>query len=257
MAPAEVGAGDRLFEGQRERVYGGQVAAQALAAALHTVPTRPVRSMHAYFVAGAAPGSPILYSVERLRDGRGVSNRQVRATQDGRVLLTLSASFNDGPDGVDHQDPMPAVAGPDELPPSDGAEGFGWSSIDLRFVDRWIHDEDGPQVARRMVWMRVGETLPWADAGLHACALTYASDLTLIRTALAPHRDIVESRGIVMASLDHAIWFHRHVRADEWLLYSSVSPSASGSRALAIGYVFSRRGELAATVVQEGMLRVS
>ncbi|GAC1574541.1 MAG: acyl-CoA thioesterase II [Candidatus Dormibacteria bacterium] len=257
MAPAEVGAGDNLIDGQRERVYGGQVVAQALAAAVRTVDGRAVQSLHAYFVAGAVPGGAIHYAVERVRDGRSVTNRQVRATQDGRVLLTLGAAFHDGSDGVVHQDPMPQVPDPETLPASDGAERFAWSSIDLRFVDRWIHDEAGPHVARRTVWMRVAEALPWVDDCMHACALTYASDLSLIRTALAPHAAVVDSRGIVMASLDHSIWFHRPVRADEWLLYSSVSPSASRSRALAIGYVFRRDGELAATVVQEGLLRVS
>jgi acyl-CoA thioesterase II len=255
LAIADVGAGERPLGEQRQRVYGGQIAAQSLAAALRTV-RRPVHSLHAYFVSGADPDRPVRFAVERIRDGRSISNRQVRATQDGLVLFTLSASFHEPAEGVSHAEPMPDVPDPDTLPAPQGAEAFEWSSTDLRFVEQWGQAAGGAHVASRQVWMRVAEPLPPENAALQACALTYASDLTLIRTALAPHQAVVERRGITLASLDHSIWFHRPVRADDWMLYSSVSPSASDSRALAVGNLFARDGRLAATVIQEGLLRV-
>jgi acyl-CoA thioesterase-2 len=255
LATAEIGRGDAGTEGRRQRVYGGQIAGQSLAAATRTVSGRAVHSLHGYFVAGADACQPIEYEVDRGRDGHTLSSRQVRAVQAGRVLFTLSASFTvPGTSGVTHQDPMPAVPEPESVEPAVGAEAFRWSGIDLRFVQQW--GAGAAHAARRQVWLRLAERLHSDDPMLHASALTYLSDLTLIRTALAPHQEVVGTRGMVLASLDHSIWFHRAARADEWLLYSSVSPSAAGSFALAVGNLFSRDGALVATVAQQGLLRV-
>jgi acyl-CoA thioesterase-2 len=256
LATAEIGGDDRIGDDQRQRVYGGQVAAQSLAAAVRTVTGRSVHSLHGYFVAGADAYTPIEYVVERIRDGRNLSSRQVRAIQSGKVLFTMTASFGVPGSGVTHQDPMPEARAPEDLAPPVGAEAFAWSGVDLRFVERWSTGGDAAHVARRKVWVRLAQPLASADPVLHACALTYLSDLTLIRTALGPHQEVIRERGMVLASLDHAIWFHRSARADEWLLYSAVSPSAAGSFALAIGNLFSRDGELVATVAQQGLLRV-
>jgi acyl-CoA thioesterase-2 len=246
------------------RVFGGQVAGQALVAAGRTVEAdRGVHSLHSYFVRPGDPQVPIVYEVERVRDGRSFATRRVRAVQRGETIFALSASFQLPQEGLDHTDPAPVgVPQPEDLPDLGTSlrEGDGYlvglpRPLDLRFV------ETPPWSARRgpatdepvRVWMRADGTLP-DDPLLHVCLLTYASDLTLLLSVLARHP--VHAGQVAMASLDHAMWFHRPFRADEWLLYECRSPSASGARGLATGRFFSRDGRLVVTAVQEGMVRL-
>ena len=246
------------------RVFGGQVAGQALVAAGRTVETgRSVHSLHAYFVRPGDPRVPIVYEVERVRDGRSFTTRRVRAIQRGEVIFALSASFQLPQDGMEHTEPAPVgVPVPESLP--DLGERLRESGgylvglprpLDLRFVDPPAWSEvRGPVTDDPLrVWMRADGTLP-DDPLLHVCLLTYASDLTLLPSVLARHE--VHMGEVQMASLDHAMWFHRPFRADEWLLYECRSPSASGARGLATGRFFTRDGRLVATAVQEGMVRL-
>ena len=246
------------------RVFGGQVAGQALVAAGRTVePVRAVHSLHSYFVRPGDPRVPIVYDVERVRDGRSFTTRRVRAVQHGEVVFALSASFQLAQDGLEHTEPAPVgVPAPGDLPDlgewlRDG-EGFLAGvprPLDLRFVDPPLWSTrrgpatDGPV----RVWMRADGTLP-DDPLLHVCLLTYASDLTLLGSVLVPHSARMDQVGL--ASLDHAMWFHRPFRADEWLLYECRSPSASGARGLATGRFFTRDGRMIATAVQEGLVRL-
>jgi acyl-CoA thioesterase II len=246
------------------RVFGGQVAGQALVAAGRTVEAgRPVHSLHAYFVRPGDPRVPIVYEVERVRDGRSFTTRRVRAVQRGEVIFALSASFQLPQEGMEHSEPAPVgVPAPESLP--DLGERLRESGgylvgqprpLDLRFVDAppWS-EARGPVTDDPMrVWMRADGRLP-DDPLLHVCLLTYASDLTLLPSVLARHD--VHMGEVAMASLDHAMWFHRPFRADEWLLYECRSPSASGARGLATGRFFTRDGRLVATAVQEGMIRL-
>jgi len=249
-----------------QRVFGGQVAGQALVAAARTVePDRHVHSLHAYFLRPGDPAVPILYEVDRLRDGRSFTTRRVVAIQHGRPIFNLSASFHVREQGLDHQIPMdPDVAPADSLP--DFATRWGpWRDvlgefyerprpIDSRYVDWSPPDRAEPLPPHQRIWIRADGRLP-DDPVLHQCVVTYASDMTLLDTALLPHGGTYRSAHIQMASLDHAMWFHRPFRADEWLLYHQKSPSASGARGLAEGYVFRRDGALAVTVIQEGLIR--
>ncbi len=248
------------------RVFGGQVAGQALVAAGRTVPDdREVHSLHAYFVRPGDPQVPIVYESERVRDGRSFTTRRVLAIQHGEAIFSLSASFQQRQDGLEHTEPAP-VDVPDPLTlPSIGdrvARGGndGWLArtprpIDMRFVDEpaWSSGRTEASDLPVRVWMRADGTLS-DDRLLHVCLLTYASDMTLLGSVLARHD--VGSRVAQMASLDHAMWFHRPFRADEWLLYTCYSPTASGSRGLATGRFTSQDGQLIATTVQEGLLRV-
>lgn len=240
---------------QRQRVFGGQVAGQALVAAGRTVdPERHVHSLHAYFLRPGDTTVPIVYHVDRIRDGRSFTTRRVVASQRGKAIFHLSASFQVLEPGFEHQRPMPAAPHPDELErlsselPEEGDQtGYiaGYSAIDLRRVA-------GPDDRCQQAWFRITEHLP--DQPLaHVCAAAYASDLTLLGAALRPHD--FSPGGIQGASLDHAMWFHRPFRADDWLLYDQESPSASGARGLAIGYLHTAAGDLVATVVQEGLMR--
>ncbi|HZG89041.1 MAG TPA: acyl-CoA thioesterase II [Pseudonocardia sp.] len=247
------------------RVFGGQVAGQALVAAGRTVPPdREVHSLHAYFIRPGDPSVPIVYDVERVRDGRSFTTRRVLAIQHGEAIFSLSASFQAVQEGLEHTEPAPTgVPDPESLPDlaQRAREGRleGWLArapqpIDMRFVDEpaWSPDRvrasDGPL----RVWMRAHGTLP-EDRLLHVCLLTYASDLTLLGSVVARHEPLAR---VQMASLDHAMWFHRPFRADEWLLYTCYSPSASGSRGLATGRFTTRDGRTVATVVQEGLVRL-
>lgn len=251
------------------RVYGGQVAAQALMAACCSVrPDRPVHSLHSYFLLPGDPTAPIVYDVQRIRDGGSFSTRRVAARQHGEVIFYLTASFHREESGFEHQETMPDVPAvadamrvEDLLGVRDGQRARRWmeewSALDVRYVgDNRPHDHPGkdevPAVQR--LWLRVNGTLP-DDPALNACALTYASDLTLLGSALVPHGVFIGSDEVQAASLDHSMWFHRPVHADSWLLYDQSSPSASNARGLAIGKMYDEAGVLVATVAQEGLIR--
>lgn len=255
--------------GRPMRVFGGQVAGQALVAAGRTVARdRGVHSLHAYFIRGGDPSIPIVYEVDRIRDGRSFTTRRVVAVQRGKAIFALSASFQVWETGLEHQEPMPEVPRPDELLTwpehmASAAKALGDFArmplpIDIRYISEppWRSREQGPREASNQVWMRADGTLP-DDPLLHVCVLAYASDMTLLDSILARHSVYWGTDNVVGASLDHAMWFHRPFRADEWFLYDCVSPSASGARGLASGRFFSSDGKLLATVVQEGLLRVT
>jgi acyl-CoA thioesterase-2 len=250
------------------RVFGGQVAGQALIAAGRTVPPeRRVHSLHAYFIRPGDPSIPIVYEVDRIRDGRSFTTRRVTAIQRGKAIFALSASFQIDEPGIDHAEVMPDVPAPEDLPTFAERAAVlrdhvdGWASlprpIDIRYVTEppWLSRKDGPREARSQVWMRADGTLP-DDQLLHVCVLTYSSDMTLLDAVLARHGVYWGLDEVSGASLDHALWFHRPFRADDWILYDCASPSASGARGLATGRFFSRDGTHIATVVQEGLLRV-
>ncbi|MGK3203952.1 acyl-CoA thioesterase [Amycolatopsis sp. MEPSY49] len=248
------------------RVFGGQVAGQALVAAGRTVgEERRVHSLHAYFIRGGDPSVPIIYEVDRIRDGRSFTTRRVVAIQHGKAIFSLSASFQKDEPGIEHAEAMPeGVPAPETLPTlMERAEGYAIGAhsrprpIDLRYVNEppWVTRETGELPARNQVWMRADGKLPDQQL-LHVCVLTYASDMTLLDSVLARHGVYWDTDKVLGASLDHALWFHRPFRADEWFLYDSVSPTASGARGLATGRFFAEDGTLIATVVQEGLLRV-
>ena len=247
----------------RQRVFGGQVAGQALVAAARTVERGSVHSLHAYFLRAGDPKAPLLYDVDRIRDGRSFTTRRVVAIQHGRAIFQLAASFHVAEDGYEHFEPMPAVPDPETLQPRmkriqatdpERARPDRMQALDIRYVTTSPLDRSGPLPPTQMVWMRANGTLG-DDPVLHACLLTYASDLTLLDTVLAPHGTSAANPQIMLASLDHAMWFHGPFRADEWLLYDQHTPAASGARGLAMGRVFTRDGRLVASVVQEGLIR--
>ncbi len=251
-----------LFRGRQpetslQRVFGGQVLGQALVAATRTVPEdRLVHSLHAYFLRGGDPEVPIVYRAEQTRDGGTFSSRRVVASQHGKPILYMSSSFQRPEPGLDHADPMPdGVVPPDEAPTlasvleaSTGRSADVWNSewaaLDVRLAER----------TGRRFWIRAAGTLP-GDPALQACVLAYASDLTLLGAAVRPHGLLIGDKRIQPASLDHAMWFHRPFRADEWLLYDQASPSASGARGFSTGRLFTVDGTLVASVVQEGLIR--
>jgi acyl-CoA thioesterase II len=268
LEPIEV----NIFRGvspdeERQRVLGGQVAGQALVAAGRTVdPDRRVHSLHAYFLRPGDPHIPILYEVDRIRDGKSFTTRRVVAIQHGQAIFHLSASFHVAEEGFEHHDPMPDVPKPEELPTfRDRVAAMGddvpeWflrpRPIDTRNVQEpWRTEGREASDPRQQVWMRADGTLP-DDPMLHACVVAYASDMTLLDSILLPHRDVSWER-LMMASLDHAMWFHRPFRADEWFLYDQASPSASGARGLARGSIFRSDGTLAISVMQEGLVRAT
>ena len=266
LEPIEV----NIFRGvspqeDRQRIFGGQVAGQALVAAARTVDTdRRVHSLHAYFLRAGDPRVPVLYEVERLRDGGSFSTRRVAAIQHGKVIFNLSASFQAAEEGFDHAFPMPDVPPPDGIPTlrdrvlAAGVAAAPWIDrprpIDIRHVEWTDPGSPRPVEPRQHVWLRADGRLP-DDPLLHTIVLTYASDMTLLDTATLPHGASWFDPTRFMASLDHAMWFHRPFRADDWLLYAQDSPSASGGRGLARGLVFTRDGTLVATVMQEGLIR--
>ncbi len=251
-----------------QRVFGGQVIGQALVAATHTVEALPVHSLHAYFLLGGDPKVPIIYEVDRIRDGRSFTTRRVVAIQHGHAIFSMSASFHRNEPGFSHQAEMPKVPGPEDLPseaqirekimpmmPEPVRRYYEQERpIELRPVEysRYLSKEH--RSPHFNVWIRATAALP-DDPAIHQCVLAYASDMTLLDTSLIPHGQTVFNKRIQAASLDHALWFHRPFRADDWLLYAQDTPNASGARGLSRGLIFSRRGELVATVAQEGLIR--
>ncbi|MGP3922166.1 acyl-CoA thioesterase [Streptomyces sp. 8N616] len=253
-----------------QRVFGGQVAGQALVAAGRTTDgQRPVHSLHAYFLRPGRPGVPIVYQVERVRDGRTFTTRRVVAVQQGRTIFNLTASFHQPEPGIEHQLPMPDVQGPEKLPAlaDELREHLGAlpealermtrrQPFDIRYVERlrWSREELQGVEPRSAVWMRAVGQLG-DDPLVHTCALTYASDMMLLDAVRVPVEPLWGSRGFDIASLDHAMWFHRPFRADEWFLYQQESPIATGARGLARGQIFNREGQLLVSVMQEGLFR--
>jgi acyl-CoA thioesterase II len=253
-----------------QRVFGGQVAGQALVSAGRTVQSdRSVHSLHAYFLHAGDPAVPLIYSVEPARDTRTMSTRRVTATQHGRPVFILTASFITRDEGPEHQDPMPDAPDPETLPTFEERfaplaemfprRGHTRRPIDIRHVDvppiiNALSDEPVERSADSQVWLRAAGALP-DDPLLHVCVLAYASDLTLLDAVLAPHGINWTGRGVFIASLDHAMWFHGDFRADEWLLYDQHSPWAGNARGLAMGRIFTHDGRLICNVVQEGLVR--
>ena len=253
---------------RRQRVFGGQVAGQALVAAGRTVPPdRGVHSLHAYFIRPGDPTVPLIYMVERVREGRSFTTRRVTAVQHGKTIFTLSASFHLAEQGFEHSDVMPDVPGPDEVEPTVSRlrRLFG-PSVDERIWENPIEIRHvGPLTveaardpslisSRNVVWLKANGELP-DDPLLHVCLMTYASDMTLLDTVLLA-QGVSWGEGVVVgASLDHAMWFHRQFRVDRWLLFVQDSPIAHGARGLARGEVYTEDGKLVVSVVQEGLLR--
>jgi acyl-CoA thioesterase II len=269
LEPLEV----NLFRGRSpqvgwQRVFGGQVIGQALVAACRTVEDRRPHSLHGYFILPGDPSAPIIYEVERVRDGKSFSTRRVKAIQHGHSIFTLSASFQVEESGLEHQIAMPAAPSPEDLP--DDAEMRRSVTpnmpemvrryfererpIELRPVDFGRYLEASPRDPVFSVWIRATSALP-DDPAIHQCVLAYASDMTLLDSALVAHGKSVFDRDIQAASLDHALWFHRPFRADEWLLYTQDSPSSGGARGFSRGSIFTRDGVLVASVAQEGLIR--
>lgn len=240
------------------RVFGGQVAGQALVAAWRTVEgDRPVHSMHAYFLRGGDPEIPIVFHVDRIRDGRSFTTRRVVAKQRGKAIFNLAASFHVVEPGLEHAVPMPPVAPPDE--PREDGHGLGpvseriaaQANLELRPA-RLDADHDGRGGTRAPVWFR--SKVPLSDDPLHhLCTALFASDLTLLGAAVLPHD--VDWRQLMPASLDHAMWFHRPFRVDDWVLYDKWSPFAGGARGISHGRMFTADGQLVASVSQEGLIR--
>jgi acyl-CoA thioesterase-2 len=263
-----------LFRGESRdigspQVFGGQVLGQALMAATATVENRLVHSLHAYFLRRGDFKSPIVYEVDRARDGKHFSTRRVVAIQHGAQIFNMSASFYSDEDGLAHQRPMPEVPPPEDLPE------LAWYFREIvahlpprlqRLVETKRPIEFRPTQPptflsstkvepHRDVWFRAVGTLP-DDEALHRCLLAYMSDFNLLDTALMPHGLSMATDKLVMASIDHAMWFHRSVRVDDWLLYSTDSPSASGARGFTRGSIFARDGRLVASTSQEGLMRM-
>jgi acyl-CoA thioesterase-2 len=263
-----------LFRGESRdigspQVFGGQVLGQALSAAYATIGELTVHSLHAYFLRRGDFNLPIVYQVDRSRDGKSFATRRVIAIQNGAPIFTFSASFQKVEEGLEHQISMPQVPAPETLPdwsrPSpEIAERlpeklrrflFRERPIELRPVEPidFLSPQPGPPLEH--VWFRVCDRLP-DEPRLHECLLAYMSDFNLLNTATRPHAGAYRIDDMMMASLDHAMWFHRPVRSDEWLLYVMDSPSASGARGFTRGSIFSRDGRLVASTAQEGLLRV-
>ncbi|GGM76098.1 acyl-CoA thioesterase [Dactylosporangium sucinum] len=252
LATADARGSESSRADDRRRVFGGQLLGQGLRAACATVGEgRLPRSLHAYFIAAADAGGPLDYHVERVRDGRGVSHRRVRAVQGAREVFSLEASFDAASAGFAYEDRPSPGAGPDELPTASGEAAQPWSGVQMKFAEAGA----GAHTAHRRFWMRAAQPLG-SDPVLHACALAYMSDLSLLRAALEPDVVQLADRPIRLASLDHAIWFHRTSRADSWVLCDSISPVAHGGRALALGHLFDPAGRLVLTVAQQGTLRL-
>ncbi|UWU83233.1 acyl-CoA thioesterase II [Bradyrhizobium yuanmingense] len=266
--------GDNIFRGNSpnaadERVFGGQVLGQAMFAACRTVEARLPHSLHCYFIHTGDPGVPLIYEVERLRDGKSYSTRRVTVMQHTKVISSLMASFHKREEGAfNHQDKMPEVPGPEHF----GADKLSKEPVypHLPEIVRRYYEPDRPvelrpvEIARYVgkkiedgklhMWMKAATKLP-DDPVLHMCALAYASDLSLLDAVMARYGRTLFDGRILSGSLDHAMWFHRSFRADDWLLYAKESPSAQSGRGLARGLIFRRDGTLVASVAQEGSVR--
>ena len=262
-----------LFRGESRdigspQVFGGQVLGQALMAATATVEARSVNSLHAYFLRRGDVNAPIVYEVDRARDGNHFSTRRVVAIQHGAQIFNLSASFQTNEEGLAHQISMPDVPGPEAL--KDLADYYQDLLPQLSPAVRWVAVKQRPFEFRptrppnllnpevlavdRTIWFRAVAPLP-DDEALHRCLLAYVSDYNLLDTTLLPHGMSFGRPDLVMASIDHAMWFHRSVRVDDWLLYATDSPSTSGARGFARGSIFARDGRLVASTAQEGLMR--
>jgi acyl-CoA thioesterase-2 len=267
-------AGAAAFQGyslnqNRPRVFGGLVVAQALVAAQRTVEAWAPHSLHGYFILPGDTALPILYEVEALRDGKSFATRRCNALQNGRAIFSLIASFQKDEPGLDHQLPMPDVARPENLPtvaevatryghllPAEIRDAFDVNlhPIDIRFVDLSRFIDRTPRPPVQYIWLRVVGPLP-DDLAIHRALLAYMSDLTSLDTALVAHGRTVFDADLQIASLDHALWFHRPFRADDWLLFAQDSPASSGGRGLTRGLIYARDGRLVASVAQEGLIR--
>ncbi|OYX06244.1 MAG: acyl-CoA thioesterase II [Rhizobiales bacterium 32-66-8] len=252
------------------RVFGGQVIGQALVAAQRTVePERIAHSLHGYFLLGGDPRVPIIYEVDRIRDGKSFTTRRVKAIQHGQAIFSMSVSFQVQEEGLFHQIPMPDVPMPEDLPSDEvwrekllarfpGASKRDWMALrplevkPTSFEAPYIADLTNP--ARPAIWVRARSALP-DSLPIQQAVLAYASDLSLLQAALVPHGRSVFDPDLQVASLDHALWFHRAFRADEWLLYIQESPAAGGARGFCRGELFTRDGVLVASAAQEGLMR--
>ena len=251
-----------------QRVFGGQVIGQALVAANRTVNGRLTHSLHAYFLRAGDPSVPIIYNVDRIRDGGSFTTRRVVAVQHGQAIFSMAASFHKEETGLEHQIKMPEVPPPeslpseaelkacliDRVPPQVKAYWERERPIEIKPVDLSRYLTPGNHAPSQQVWIRATGELP-NDQSLHQCVLAYASDFTLLDTALIAHGRFVFDPKLILASLDHALWFHRKLRADEWLLYAQDSPISGGGRAFCRGMLFTRDGKLVASTAQEGLLR--
>ena len=265
--------GNNRFQGRSprigwQRVFGGQVIGQALYAACKTVEGRQPHSLHAYFLLPGDPEIPIVYEVDRLRDGRSFTTRRVLALQNGAAIFAMSASFQVEEEGYEHQMPMPDVPMPEDLPDRDGmardilphmpaavrAYYQRERPIEIRPVELSRYSEGGKREPKFNVWIRAVQPLP-DEPAVHQSVLAYASDLMLLDSSLIAHGTTVFDNRIQGASLDHALWFHRPFRADDWLLYAQDSPSTSGARGFSRGLIFDRQRRHVASVAQEGLIR--
>jgi acyl-CoA thioesterase-2 len=270
LEPIEV----NIFRGispkdRMQRVFGGQVLGQALVAACRTVEGRLAHSLHAYFILPGDPKAPILYEVDRSRDGSSFSTRRVVAIQHGRPIFNMAVSFHIYEEGLEHQFPMPDVPAPETLP-SEAEMKKEWAKklpkeaqhwflrdrpIEQRFIDPVDFMNPGKREPHQNSWVKALGELP-DDPALHQCVLAYASDMSLLDTCIMPHDMPWHSNKLIVASLDHAMWFHRPFRTDEWMLFSNDSPISAGGRGFNRGLVYSRDGKLIASVAQEGLIRL-
>lgn len=260
---------DNLFRGQQpdtmlQRVFGGQVLAQGVMAAIRTISADYlVHSLHSYFLRPGDTSVPIVYDVDSLRDGRSFATRRVTARQHGRPIFFMTANFQIPEGGVEHADPMPEVPAPEDCPdlirmaPPAQLEEWKreWAAVDMRPAGTAVDQPGAAHAGRSQWWIKLDGELP-AEATMQTAAFTYATDMTLLPAVLVPHGLNLMSPGVQSASLDHTIWFHRPIRADQWWLYDQATPSAQGGRGLALARVF-QDGRLCATVAQEGLVRVS
>jgi len=251
---------------ERQRTFGGQVAAQALMAAGRTVERGNVHSLHSYFLRPGDPSVPILYEVDRIRDGRSFTTRRVVAIQHGRAIYNMQASFHAEEAGdLEHQFTMPDVPGPETIKPfvermrDELGRDDEWlrrhHPIDQRFIGELPWGPLRGREPHQQVWIKADGELP-DDPLLHACVIAYASDMSIFDTILAPHGIRWDDENFMGASIDHCMWFHRKLRADEWMLYDTDSPTAHGGRGFARGFLFNRAGELKVSMAQEGLARI-